>query len=95
MRRTHKRSTQSAGSSSRPENRSDWSSAEPAPAGDNRSRRHRLTISGGVVPRETLPPNEHHPFAHLTADERKEIAEEALGRLILRAIEDDASERSG
>ena len=77
MGRTRKRSTDSVVSESPDSN------AEPV-----HQRRNRLTISAGAVSGSGDHPNELHPLAHLSAAERKAIAEEALGRLILLAIDD-------
>lgn len=85
MRRTRKRSTESAVSDN-PDSNADQVGDRPASV---RERRNRLTISGGAVSGGDHP-NGLHPLAHLSPAERKAIAEEALGRLILLAIDDPA-----
>lgn len=46
-------------------------------------KRKGWEIEVTIVPPGTLPPNPHHPLAHLTEEERLEGFYRALGNLLL------------
>lgn len=56
------------------------------PKPPKRTRRSRVTITGGIVRPESIRPHENHPLKHLTPAERLEGACLALGNLILNLI---------
>lgn len=59
------------------------------PPKPKRSRRSRLTITGGLFAYDPKHANPAHPLAHLTREERWDALHLALGDLILATIEHD------
>lgn len=66
-------------------------SAPTPPKKTKQTRRSQLTITGGIVPPESIRPHQNHPLGHMSPVERLDAAYQALGGLVLRIIEGSTS----
>jgi len=71
---------------------SDQEKSQPAPKKRGRPRRPFI-ITGEIVQEHELGPNPHHPYRHLTPEQRAQQLADIIARILRRKVERERLEQ--